>query len=679
LLPNRRGSTGIEKEIGHLKRNNYFSIQLYNLQVIMKWTLANKISFGGLQAMLLISLTQCTSTSAPEWQKKNNDLIQENNLTVKELSGLPKTKIESNIEPAKVTNIDKLTSTALYPGVNAKLFWGSGAMTSIIQLEPNAKIPEEILPADRFVFVLQGSIDQLINGSPVTMISEKREDPDGTHGATPRTDFVYLEKGSKNAVTAGASGAKLLEVYSPLRLDYLQKAGVKNLPAEIADVKSTQIPNVVPNKVYDLYDLQLTELSSGAYTKLVSGKNMQLSFISMDPGTVFKPHIHPQEQMMFVLRGNSDNTLLDAKQSMKTNDVVRIPGNMVHGASVGDLGCDALDIFWPARADYLEKEKSAQTAYNSVIPADAKLELVIDGTKTKPGITFSEGPKWMNGKLYFSNMYFDKDFNASPKKSSTVQMDPNGSYRYITAGKMQTNGLYPYKNGNLVVCDMMGHRVVEMTTKGEVIKVIADKYDGKLIDGPNDVITDAKGGIYFTDPQFTMEKTKFQPGRAVYYVSPEGKTTRIVKPNEFAMPNGILLSPDGKTLFIDNTYDDESWYPVKSDKDNFIWAYDVNADGTISNGRKFAKLFLTEKVLDRKGKSSSADGMAIDKMGNIYVATYLGVQIFNAKGAYLGMINLPSFPVSVCFGGADMKTLYIVSLTKVYKIHTNMTGFVNYL
>jgi gluconolactonase len=244
---------------------------------------------------------------------------------------------------------------------------------------------------------------------------------------------------------------------------------------------------------------------------------------------------------------------------------------------------------------------------------------------------------------------------------------------------MQTNGVYPYKNSNLIVCDMMGHRVVEMTTKGNVVRVLADKYDGKFIDGPNDVVTDVKGGFYFTDPQFTMEPKKFQPGRAVYYVSSEGKVTRLTEPNEFAMPNGIVLSPDGKTLYINNCYDDESWFPVNSAKDNFIWAYDVNPDGTISNGRKFATLFLPGNVLDRKGKSSSADGMAIDKQGNIYVSTYYGVQMFNGKGEFVGMINLPSFPVSLCFGDADMKTLYIVSYSRVYKIRTNMEGFVNYL
>jgi gluconolactonase len=638
----------------------------------------NKFFSAGLMAVVLIILTQCTPV--PEWQKVNKGLIKEYGLNVREIPGLVKTGIESNLEPGQVTSLDNLTNTVLYPGVNAKLYWGKGTMSGIIQLEPNASIPEEVLSVDRFVFVLEGSIEQLIDGSMVTLISKKREEQDGTHSGTPRIDFVYLEKGSKNAVVAGAEGAKLLEVYSPVRLDYLQKAGVENLPAEAVDVTATQQPNVTPNKVYDLYDFQLTELVAGANSRLVSGKNTQISFISMDPGSVFDRHIHPEEQLMLVLRGGCDEILLDGEQSMKPNDVVLIPGNMVHGAYIGELGCDAIDIFWPARADYSEKEKARKAAYHAIIPEGAKVELVVDGTKTGPGLTFSEGPKWMNGKIYFSNMYFDQNWGADPKKSSTVELNPvDGSYRYITQGKMQTNGLYPYKNGNLIVCDMMGHRVVEMTTDGKVVKVLAEMYDGKPVDGPNDVITDTKGGFYFTDPQFTMEAEKFQPGRAVYYVSAEGNITRIVEPNEFAMPNGILLTPDGKTLYINNCYDNESWYPVNSDKDNYIWAYDVNDDGTISNGRQFAKLFLTDNVLDRKAKSSSADGMAIDKMGNIYVGTYYGVQIFNSKGEFVGMINLPNFPVSLCFGDDDMKTLYIVSYSWVYKIRTNMEGYVNYL
>ncbi len=632
-----------------------------------------------LLALVVICFADCKSANPPAWQQTNNALIKQHNLTVREISGLPETTIQSNLEEGKVKNIDSLASVSIHPGVNAKLFWGSGNMVSVLQLEPNANIPEEVLTGDRFVFVLEGSIDQLIDGSMTNMISIKRENPDGTKSGTPRTDFVYLEKGTRNALKAGAGGAKLLEVCSPLRIDYLEKAGIKNLPAQAEDIVSTQMPSITANKVYDLFEIQLTPLATGAHSRLVSGKNIQLSFISMDPGSVFPHHIHPEEQVMLVLRGECSEIILDGEQRMRENDAVRLPANMVHGAKIGDLGCDALDIFWPARPDYLEKQKASLAAFRAIIPADAKVELLVDGKKTKPELNFSEGPKWMNGKIYFSNMYFDQGWNASPQKSSTVELAPDGSYRNISQGKMQTNGLYPYKNGNMLVCDMMGHRVVEMTPQGEVVNVIADKYNGKPIDGPNDVITDVKGGIYFTDPQFTIEPIKFQPGRAVYYVSPGGEITRITEPNEFAMPNGIVLSPDGKTLYINNCYDDESWYPVNSDKENYIWAYDVKEDGTITNGRKFAKLFLTSNVLARKGKSSSADGMAIDKKGNLYVATYYGVQIFNDKGTYIGMINLPSFPVSLCFGDDDMKSLYIVSYSKVFKIRTNMEGYVNYL
>jgi gluconolactonase len=630
-------------------------------------------------SLFALSLTHCASKSEPQWEKTNNELIAKYDLKPRELSGLPSTQVASNLEAAKVQSLDRIDSIELYKSVHAKIFWGSGTMISVINLEPNASIPEEILTADRFVFVLEGSINQLVNGALINMIGKKREAPDGVLSGTPRTDFVYLEKGAKNALTAGPAGAKIFEAYSPFRLDYLQKAGIKNLPTEIKDVTDLQPANVTSNRVYDLYDIQLTKIAEGAHTRLISGKNTQLSFISMDPNSTFPHHIHPEEQMMFVLRGECEEIILDGEQTMKTNSIVRLPANMVHGAKIGDLGCDALDVFWTARPDYLQKANTAIATYQSIIPADAKIELLVDGKRTKPGLTFSEGPKWMNGKIYLSNMYFDAAFNANPAMASTIELNTDGSYRNITAGKMQTNGLYPYKNGNLIVCDMIGHRVVEMTTNGQVVKVLADKYDGKAIDGPNDVITDTKGGFYFTDPQFTMEPKKNQPGRAVYYVSAEGKMTRLTEPNEFAMPNGILLSPDGKTLFINNCYDDESWFPVKSEKDNFVWAYDVQADGTIANGRKFAKLFLTENVLDRKGRSSSADGMAIDKQGNIYVATYYGVQIFNSKGDYVGMINLPSFPVSLCFGDKDMKTLYIVSYTNVYKIRTNMEGYVNYL
>lgn len=591
----------------------------------------------------------------------------------------PPSGIPSNVEIGKVHSLDKFETFEIHPGIKAKLFWGSGVMVSVAQLEPQERIPEKILSSDRFLFLMEGNIEQFLDGEQVSMLSLEREEPDGIHSGTPRIDFIYLEKGTRQGIQAGAKGAKFIEIYSPINADYLEKSGVEFTSAVRVENETSFTPNVNPKEVYDLFETQLTQLSSGAYSRLISGNNMLLSFISMEPNSALGPKNYPEEQIIYILRGTGEKKILDEVHSMESEDVIRIPANYEHGAKIGEVGSDALNIFWPPNSEYLDKANEAKIKFHTYIPTDSELELVIDGKKSQPELFFTEGPKWFNGKLYFSNMYFDQDFNADPARSSTVEMDPDGSYRNITQGKMQTNGLYPYKNGNLLVCDMMGHRVVEMTTNGQVVRVLADTYQGKPIDGPNDIVTDSKGGFYFTDPQFTMEEEKFQPGRAVYYVSPQGKITRITEPNEFAMPNGIVLSPNGKTLYINNTYDKETWYPVQSEKDNYIWAYDVEDDGTIKNGRKFANVLLVGEVLDRKGRSSGADGMAIDTEGNLYVATYYGVQIFDATGNFVGMINMPSFPVSLTFGDEDMKTLYIVSYNKVFKIRTNKEGYINYL
>ncbi|SDF03457.1 gluconolactonase [Pricia antarctica] len=641
-------------------------------------SIAKKVLYKILGIVVIFNFG-CNSSTKPEWEKRNSELIKDNGFTIRELQDLPTSTLVPNLEFGNPMNINNLDSLELHSGVISKIFWGNGNLTSMLTLDPNAIIPKENLPANRFLMVMEGSGHLIINGSKRMMTAKKREEPDGTHNGTPQQDFIYQKKGSESEFIAGDSGAKLMEIYSPIRLDYLNKMGISDVPSKMKVVNSKLEPTVSPNEIYDLFNIQLTQLSPGVFSRLITLDGIQLSFVSSDPNTRIPLHIHPEEQMTLLLRGSLKQTLLDTELDLEQHDIVHVPGNLIHSSAAGERGYDAVDIFWPVREDYSAKQQSALKKYHEIIPEGNMPELIIDGSKTEPTLTFSEGPKWMNGKLYFSNMYFDQNWNADPKRSSIVAMDSNGSYQNITEGKMQANGLYPYKNDNLLVCDMMGHRVVEMTTTGKVVRVIADSYDGKPIDGPNDIITDTKGGIYFTDPQFTMEAEKFQPGRAVYYVSPKLDVTRVVEPNEFAMPNGILLSSDGKTLYINNCYDDETWYPVNSSKENFVWAYDVNDDGTIANGRKFTELRLPGNVLDRKGKSSSADGMAIDTQGNIYVATYLGVQIFDSEGSFVGIINLPSFPVSLGFGDEDMKTLYIVSYDKVYKIRTQQTGYVNYL
>ena len=541
-------------------------------------------------------------------------------------------------------------------------------------MEPGAEIPEEKLASDRIMVVWKGSVEQLIKGRFVEMVAQEPDVPDGIMAKRARKDFVYLALGADNAVKAGPEGAEILEIYWPVRLDYMKKAGAEDVPYSVTIGNYSINPTVQPDLVYDFYDVQFTELVPGANSRIISSNAAQASFLRMDPGSFFGHHNHPEEQVMIVLRGWIDEIILDDVVRMQEGDILLLPAEMVHGGTNGPFGCDVLDVFWPVRPDYNESRKKRLDGYHAIIPKDAEVELVADGATQGPGIIFGEGPAWLNGKLYFSSMYFDQSWGGDPKRSSTIEMDPDGTYRHISHGKMQTNGLMAMANGNLAVCDMFGHRVIEMTTKGRVVRVLADKYNGKSLDGPNDLCIDAKGGIYFTDPQFTPDAQKNQPGRCVYYRTPDGKVIRVIEPDDFAMPNGAILSHDGKMLYINNTYDDEEWWNVDSDKDNWIWVYDVNDDGTLSNGRRFGQLYLTPDVLDRQGKTTSADGMTIDEQGNLYVCTFIGIQILNSNGEFVGIINFPLVPVSCCFGGDDMQTLYATCYDKIYKIRTNVRG-----
>ena len=131
-------------------------------------------------------------------------------------------------------------------------------------------------------------------------------------------------------------------------------------------------------------------------------------------------------------------------------------------------------------------------------------------------------------------------------------------------------------------------------------------------------------------------------------------------------PNGILLSPDGKTCYISNTRN----MPVG----NHVAAFDVNDDGTLSNMRLIAKLHLEPQVRYQEAVTTGSDGMTIDVNGNIYVATNMGLQIFDPTGDYIGTVHLPIKPISAVFGGDDMQTIYCTCATKIYSIRANVKG-----
>ena len=615
-----------------------------------------------IMAVLIVLSSGCARE--PEWKALNDRIIEEQNVTVRSRDDIPETGVVSNLEPGKLYKKNDLHDVELAPGVTCKMYWGKGVLVNWMTLEPDASIPRETLPGERIMVVWNGSVDQLINGNFITM---RQYITTTNWTSTPHKDFVYLRKGTENEVIAGKDGAEILEIYWPVRADYVKKAGCK-MPANPKVNRYSSIPNFPPNRVFNLYDVQFTNFSEErtANSRMIWGEGAMCSFLSVDPGRISPYHNHPEEQLSIVLGGYLDETIMDKSIRMEAGDILYLPGDMVHRGVYGTQGCDILDVFWPPRPDFIEKTADRLEQYHAIIPEDTKVELIHNGEVDEPFLNFTEGPAWLDGKLYFSNMWFAADWSAgSPEKSNTIRVEGDGFLKIISRN-MQTNGIMPLSNGNLAVCDMFGHRLIEMNTNGRVIRTLASKYDGVALDGPNDIVIDAKGGIYITDPQFTPGLEKTQPGKAVYYRKPNGEVILVIKHGEMGQPNGILLSPDGKTCYISNTRN----MPVG----NWIAAYDVNEDGTLSNQRLFAKLHITPEARYAESVTSGADGMTIDVHGNIYVASNMGLQIFAPNGDYIGTVHFPIRPVSAVFGGDDMQTIYCTCATRIYSIRTNVKG-----
>jgi gluconolactonase len=470
-------------------------------------------------------------------------------------------------------------------------------------------------------------------------------------------------------------------VYSPIRLDHLALAGQKVDGVSVAFPDQGATPSLQPGVVVGLNEIQWTGVTnpeegksyrrSPGQSRLIWGKNAQVSLIRMDPGSEFVKHIHPEDQLTHTVRGSLDQGVMDATyaETGEGGHTLFLPGGMVHAAKNGPVGADQVDVFWPVRPDYVERATKQRALYEEIIAPGTRPQ------KLAEGFTFTEGPTWLKGKLYFSDMFFQNpaagDWTGSPAKSRLIVMTPDGQWKVLARG-MQSNGTIAARNGNLLVCDMFGHRVVEVDpASGRVVRVVLDKVGGKPIDGPNDLVMDAQGGLYVTDPQFTPESQKSQPGKQVYYVAPDGTAKVVIGAGEFAMPNGVELSPDGKTLYVNNTWAQPG--------ENFVYAYDVGADGSVSNKRQFAKLNLTPEVLGAVNPAdrfdSRADGTAVDTDGRYYVATNTGVQIFLPDGTYAGTVFVPQYPVSLTFGGANNDVLYMVGESSAWSIQTKVRGF----
>jgi gluconolactonase len=377
-------------------------------------------------------------------------------------------------------------------------------------MQPGAAYPPQTLNEELIIVVEDGSATIDVGGRAMELAKDH---------------VLYLQPGSVRSMKAGSNGWKAFEVYSPVRLDHLALAGqnVSDVDPSFPDQGVT--PSLAPGVVVNLNEIQLTPLvdplagktyrRSTGLSRLIWGRNAQISLIRMDPGSEIALHRHPEDQLTHTIRGSLDQGVMDKTfpASGAAGHMLFLPGGMVHSARLGETGADQLDVFWPVRPDYVERARNQQALYAQVVAPDAKPK------KLGEGFTFSEGPTWLKGKLYFSDMFFANpaagDWTGSPARSRLIVMNPDGKWRVLSSG-MQSNGTIAARNGNLIVCDMFGHRVVEVNpATGRVVRVVLDKVNGKPIDGPNDLVMDAKGGLYITDPQFTPESTKSQPGKQV--------------------------------------------------------------------------------------------------------------------------------------------------------------------
>ncbi len=289
-------------------------------------------------------------------------------------------------------------------------------------------------------------------------------------------------------------------------------------------------------------------------------------------------------------------------------------------------------------------ENEVTPAIPGVVAGGVEIVLLQDG------FTGTEGPiAWSDGSVLFTETQAKRITRISADGTvSTFLPDSNGA-----------NGLALGTGGELYAVQTASPRVGIVYPPNKV-KVLAEKFEGELLNRPNDLVLDKRGGVYFTDPGVAPkpnEPVTTKP--AVYYIKPDGQLTRVI--TDIARPNGIQLSPDGTVLYVANTAGE------------YVYAYDVAEDGSLGPQRKFALLEGFRKT--ETGPSSGADGLAIDAKGRLYVATTIGIQVFSDFGIALGVIPLPKAPQNLAFAGPDKSYLYVVGRGAAYRFPVLTPGF----
>lgn len=281
-------------------------------------------------------------------------------------------------------------------------------------------------------------------------------------------------------------------------------------------------------------------------------------------------------------------------------------------------------------------------AFWKLVRHDAKLEAVASG------FGFTEGPVWDRaGFLYVSDEEINKIYRVysdGHREELIALGDPDG-------------GTFD-RQLRLLDCASALRAIIRIGPDGKYT-VLADHFEGKKFNSPNDVVIGPDGAIYFTDPTLDLPQGEKQeiPFQGVYRLDESGKVRLLTK--ELTQPNGLAFSPDGRRLYVDDS------------QQRNIRVYDFS-DGTLNNGGIFGE--------EPGGKGEGVpDGMKVDRNGNLFVTGPRGIWVWDREGHHIGTIAVPTQPANLAWGDKDYRTLYITATTSVYKIRMKVRGFVPYL
>ena len=299
-------------------------------------------------------------------------------------------------------------------------------------------------------------------------------------------------------------------------------------------------------------------------------------------------------------------------------------------------------------------------ALDSLISSEAQLEVLAGGFE------WTEGPVWVSqgNYLLFSDIPQNSIFRWSEQDSIMLYLKPSGYEGDNFEGKEPgSNGLHLDANNNLILCQHGARQVARMNAplnnpRPEFV-ALAETYEGKRLNSPNDLVFDQQGNIYFTDPPYGLPGGADSPAKeldfqGVYRFSVEDSTLTLLT-KELSRPNGVALSPDEQTLYVAN-----------SDPERAIWmAYDLNENGTVSNGRIFHD--ATEATADAKGLP---DGLVVDRRGNIFATGPGGVWVFRPDGTHLGIIKTGQATANCTFND-DESVLYLTADDYLMRLRMN--------